>query len=333
MSTRPLVVMLGVLGGVLVAAVLIALGVGSTTHSPLRVLALLTGAGTAQELDALWQVRLPRVLCAIGCGAALAVAGTLLQALTRNPLADSGILGINAGAGLGMVLLVATYPARNAAPVWMLPLAASAGGLLTAALVQALAWRGGLLPPVRLLLVGVAIGATAYAAMLVVALGIDGSLLRFVVAWQAGTLSGRDLNAAALVVPLAVGGVLAALVLARRLDVLALGDEAATGLGVPVGTTQALVVALASVLAAGAVAVAGNLGFVGLMAPHLGRVLVGPSAHRLVPTSALIGAALVVLADVVARTVAAPIELPTGIVVALIGAPFLLVILARWSRP
>lgn len=332
MSTRlPLILI--VLAALLVLAVLLALGVGSTTHSPLRVLALFTGQGTAQEIDALWQVRLPRVLCAIGCGVALAVAGTLLQALTRNPLADSGILGINAGAGLGMILLVASYPSRNAAPMWLLPLAAAAGGLITAALVQALAWRGGLLPPIRLLLVGVAVGATASAAMLVVALGIDGSLLRFVVAWQAGTLSGRDLGNAALILPLAGAGVIAALGFARRLDVLALGDETATGLGMPVGATQAMIVAIAAILAAGAVAVAGNLGFVGLIAPHLGRVLVGPQTHRLVPTAALIGAGLVVLADVAARTVAAPIELPTGIVVALIGAPFLLVILARWSRP
>lgn len=325
-----------VLIGLVVAlalAVLLALGIGSTTHSPWRVLALVAGQGTTQELDALWQVRLPRVLCAIGCGAALAIAGLLLQALTRNPLADSGILGINGGAGLGMILLVVTYPSRTAAPVWLLPLAAAGGGLATALLVQALAWRGGLLPPVRLLLVGVAISATAGAMMLVVALALDHSLLRFVVAWQAGTLAGRDLTNAALVLPLAGAGIIAALLLARRLDVLALGDEAATGLGVPVGATQALVVTVAALLAAGAVAVAGNLGFVGLMAPHLGRVLVGPQTARLVPVTALTGAGLVVLADAGARTVAAPIEIPTGIVVALIGAPFLLVVLARWSRP
>lgn len=317
----------------LTVASVLALGVGSTGHGPRRILALIGGGGTPEELDALHLVRLPRLLVAIGCGAALAVAGSLLQAITRNPLADSGILGINAGAGLAMILLLASYPDRKAAPPALLPLAAGAGALATAMLVQALSWRRGASSPIRLLLVGVAIGASASALMLMVSLSLNPSLLRFVIAWQAGTLSGRDLGAAAIVLPVAIAGLGLAWLMARRLDVLALGDEAAIGLGVPVSAVQGQAVLLAAGLAATAVAFAGNLGFVGLVAPHLARLLAGPRLRLALPAAALAGAVLTVLADALARTVVAPVELPTGVVVALVGVPALLVLLIRWSRP
>ena len=317
----------------LAIAVLLALGVGSTTHGPSQVLALLTGGGNAQELDALWQVRLPRVLVGIGAGAALAVAGMLLQTVLRNPLADSGLLGINAGGGLAMVALLATYPARSAAPPWLLPVAAAGGALATATLVLALAWRAGGVAPLRLLLVGLAVAASAGAAMLALSLAVDPALLRFVVAWQAGTLSGRDLDAALLVLPAAGGGGLLTWLLAPRFDLLALDDETAISLGLRPDRLRMLAVVIAALLAAAVVSVAGALGFIGLLAPGIARALVGHGLRRQIPAALLAGATIVVAADAAARTIVAPIELPTGILVAVVGGPVLLITLIRRSRP
>jgi iron complex transport system permease protein len=326
------------LGGVVVIAsglflaILLALGCGSTTHDPLRVVALLLGQGTGQELDALYGVRLPRVLVGIGAGASLALAGLLLQAATRNPLADSGLLGIQAGSGLALAALLASYPSRGMAPPWLLPLAATGGGLAVAALVLALAWRPGGVPPLRLVLVGIAIAACASAATLTLTLAVDPAQLRFFVAWQAGTLSGRDMSAAAQILPVALLGAVAAWLAAPRLELLALDDETAIGLGLAPDRARSATVAAAAVLTAAVVPVAGALGFVGLLAPALARAVVGPGLRWQVPAVAIGGAAIVVAADAVARVVAAPIELPTGLLVALVGGPMLLIAMCRWSR-
>lgn len=322
-----------ILATALAGAVVAGLCLGSSGRSPARILALLVGDGTPFEIDALLHVRLPRVLVGAGAGAALAVAGALLQCVTRNPLADSGLLGINAGGGLAMVALLTAYPERGAVPPGLVPVAAAGGGLAAAAAVLALSWRRGGIAPIRLLLVGIAVSATAGAGMLALSLGLDTDLLRFVVAWQAGTLSGRDAAAAWLALPVAGAGLAAAWVLAPRLDLLRLGDDAAAGLGGRVDAMRSLAVAIAAVLAAAAVTVAGSLGFVGLIAPAIARTLLGGGLRRLAPAAALAGAAVVVAADAAARTVATPIELPTGILVALLGGPLLLVTLVTWSRP
>lgn len=320
------------LTGILIAVVLLALSIGSTNHDPTRIFALLAGDGSATEVDAILGVRLPRVLVGLGAGIALAVAGTLLQCVTRNPLADSGLLGINAGGGLAVVAVLATYPERSAAPAWLLPVAAACGGLCAAMLVISLSWRAGVLAPFRLLLVGLAIAATAGAIMLSISLGLDGNLLRYVIAWQAGTFSGRDFSAVAIVLPSAVIGGIVAWILAPWLDLLALGDDAATGLGLRTEFTRTMAVILAALLASSSVTVSGSLSFIGLLAPALARAVVGSGMRSQVPAAALIGAAIVILADALARTVAAPIELPTGILIGLVGGPALLITLIRWSR-
>lgn len=317
----------------LLVVFLLALGIGVTTKSPWDVVALLCGGGNDLARDALWQVRLPRVLVAGCCGVALAIAGAILQTLTRNPLADSGVLGINAGAGVAMVALLATFPSYRIAPAWLLPVAATCGGVFSAVLVQALSWQAGRLPGIRLLLIGIAVGATAGAIMLVIAVQVDASLLRFVVAWQAGTMSGRTMGDVALIAPVAVIGFVASLAMHRHLDVLQLGDDVAVGVGARVGHLQGLLVMLAAVLAATTVTVAGNLGFVGLIAPHIARLLVGSAARHVIPVTAIVGAIIVITADTAARILVQPVQLPTGVLVAVLGAPVLLITLARWSRP
>lgn len=329
---------------VLVAAVGVIAAVCLTGHMarPADVFEVLGGGGAPMQRYMILELRLPRALLGALVGAALAISGLLLQGVTRNPLAAPGLLGITGGAGLAVLLLMITYPSHKAAPLWLLPVVAFAGGLLSAVAILTLAGagsggrRGGRAGlganPARLLLIGIGIGAATGAIGQVLALGVRQDLFRAVVAWQAGSLSGRGWESIAVLAPgLALGAGLA-LMLADRLDVLALGDEAATGLGVDCAATRNRSVVVAALLAGLAVAMAGALGFVGLFAPHIARGLVGGSHRLRVPASAAIGAATTCLADVVAHRLIPHVVLPTGSVVAVIGVPWLLFALARMYR-
>lgn len=271
-----------------------------------------------------WNLRLPRVLLAVLVGVNLGLAGALLQSLTRNPLAEPHLLGISAGAGLAAVLALKLAPGI---PFTRLPVLAFGGALLGAALVYGLAWRGGV-SPLRLVLAGVAVGAllTAFTTGLLLTSQIT---LQTTMSWLAGGLSARTWPHLRSLLPYSVVGAVLALGLARSLDVLALGDEPAAGLGLRVERMRALFVGVAALLTGSAVAVAGLIGFVGLIVPHVARLLVGPRHAYLLPVSALLGGALLVAADAVARTIAAPRELPIGIVTAVAGAPFFLYLLRR----
>ena len=300
--------------------------------SPLGVAEVLLGGGTDIERYVIVELRLPRALLAALVGAVLAQSGLLLQGVTRNPLADPGLLGITGGAGLAVLVLMATYPTTKAAPLWLLPAVAFAGGLVAAALILALAGtaRGGIgAQPVRLLLVGIGVGAASGAIAQVFALGVRNELFRAVVAWQAGTLTGRGWESVAVLAPTAGVGLALALVLAPRLDVLALGDALATGLGVGCARVRLAATALAALLAGAAVAMAGGLGFIGLFAPHIARTVVGARHAALVPASAAIGAAITCAADVVAHRLIPHTVLPTGAVLAVIGVPWLIVSLKK----
>ncbi len=304
--------------------------------SPAEVVDVLVGGGRPMQRYAILELRLPRALIGALVGGALAISGLLLQGVTRNPLAAPGLLGITGGAGLAVLLLMITYPTSKAAPLWLLPLVAFGGGLVSAVAILTLAARGargGLgAHPARLLLIGLGIGAATGAISQVLALGVRQELFRAVVAWQAGSLSGRGWESVAVLGPgLLFGGGLA-LLLADRLDVLALGDEAATGLGVDCAVTRNRAVVLAALLAGLAVSMAGALGFVGLFAPHIARGLVGASHRLRVPAAAAIGAATTCLADVAAHRLIPHVVLPTGSVVAVIGVPWLLFALARMYR-
>ncbi|NOG48468.1 MAG: iron ABC transporter permease [Chloroflexi bacterium] len=270
--------------------------------------------------------RMPRILVAFLVGAALATAGTIMQGITRNPLAEPGILGVTAGAGLAAVTLIVTL---KDVPLSVLPWAAFAGGAITALAVYALSWKRGSTAPVRLILIGV-----AFASVL-------GSLTTFILVfgeindvqqayvWLTGSVYGRSWDhvrtlAAWLVVllPLALFG-------ARSLNALNLGEEVARGMGLKVETQRAVLLLISVALTAGAVAVSGTIGFVGLIAPHITRRSVGPAHEGLLVVSALFGGALLVFADLIGRWIIAPSELPIGIVTALIGAPYFLYLLVR----
>ncbi len=291
----------------------------------------LTGTQSGMIDTLVLQVRLPRVVLAALVGAALAGAGTIFQALFRNPLADPYILGISSGAGLGAVIALTLTAQATALRYGVVPLAAFAGALLTMALVTRLAsWRGRL-DTASLLLAGVAVSYTL-AALTSFVMVFAREQMATVVFWMMGGLSGASWPYVVMIAPMFAAGAVATLMFTRELNLMLLGDERAGHLGVNVARFKLVSLAVASLLTAAAVAVAGLIGFVGLMVPHMVRLTLGPDHRTLLPASLLGGAIVLVLADLIARTVLAPVEIPVGIVTALIGGPFFLWLLVKGER-
>jgi iron complex transport system permease protein len=335
----------------LVVALVAAVAVGSTAVPPATVAAVVArhlglpvAVTWAPAEDAIvWQLRLPRALAAALVGAALATSGALFQGLFRNPMADPFVLGISSGAAFGATLALALPVlalAPSAAPValWAglngnatVPLCAFAGALLTATVVAGVARRGTRLPVTDLLLAGFATAAVLGAATTLLLVMSDRLLLRLrtVFAWMAGGIAAGGWAQLALAAPLILAGVLAALSLARWLDAFQLGEEGAATVGVPVETAKLAVVAVAALLTAAAVTLSGLIGFVGLLVPHAIRLVAGPENVRLLPAAALGGAVFLVFADLLARTVFAPVEVPVGVLTALVGGPAFLLLLKR----
>ncbi|MFC0333107.1 FecCD family ABC transporter permease [Paenibacillus sepulcri] len=314
----------------IIATFIISMNTGYTRLTPIQVLKTLFGAGDAKQSLILFDFRLPRIVISILVGVGLAVSGCILQGLSRNALADPGILGINAGAGLMVMLFISFFPSTTAAPIFLLPFLALFGAGLTAALIYTLSFkRHEGISPIRLLLVGIAVAAGISAVTIVLTLRLDPENYQFVANWMAGSIWGSNWKFVLALLPWIVVLLPYVIMKARVLNVLNLGDQMATGLGTPVEKERVLLLAAAVGLAGSCVAVSGGIGFVGLVAPHLARRLVGPKHQLLLPTSALAGALLLVVADTVARVVVQPSEIPTGIVVAVLGAPYFLYLLAR----
>jgi iron complex transport system permease protein len=272
-----------------------------------------------------WQLRVPRVAIAATVGAALALAGALLQALLRNPIVDPYLTGISSGAGAS-IAIAATV---GAAPAVIPPLG-FLSGLATAILVAVLARRGPRLDPERLVLAGVSLAALLSA---IVTLALErlarGTASEAIIAGLAGSLAGRSWGDLAAAAPEMVIGTIIGAAAIPALNVLRLGEGRAATLGVHVVRLQWALLVASTLLTAAAVALAGLLGFVGLIVPHLARRVVGPDLRMLVPAGILIGAALVVLADALARTIAAPAEIPLGVLLAFVGVPTFLVLYLR----
>ncbi|MEM6593083.1 MAG: iron ABC transporter permease, partial [Cyanobacteria bacterium P01_C01_bin.73] len=269
--------------------------------------------------------RLPRALVALLVGMGLATAGTILQGLTRNPLAAPGIIGINSGASLVAVAFIVLLPN---APISWLPVAAFLGGLGAAIAIYLFAWNQGS-SPVRLILVGVGLTSlTGAFTSLMITFGNIYDVSQAMV-WLTGSVYGRSWEHLWPLLPWLIIFLPLTLVLARDLDTLNLGDTLAQGLGSRIEWTRSVLLLCTVALAGASVATAGTIGFVGLMAPHLARQLVGPSHAGLLPVAALAGAGIVELADLVGRLLFAPIELPCGVITAIIGAPYFLWLLYR----
>jgi iron complex transport system permease protein len=270
-------------------------------------------------------LRLPRMLVAALVGLALGISGTILQGLTRNPLAAPGILGINAGAGLMAVALIVVLPGL---PSGMISVAAFGGAVMVAILIYLLAWRGGD-SPMRLILVGIGLGAVIGAlTTLMITFGEINSVQRALI-WLTGSVYGRSWQELWALLPWIVIFAPLAMLLARDLNALNLGEDVARGLGIPLIARRGLLLLASVALAGASVAAAGVIGFVGLIAPHIARRLVGPDHIGLLPVAGLIGALVVVSADLIGRTLLAPIELPCGLITAAVGAPFFIYLLWR----
>lgn len=315
---------------VTLVAMVLSVGYGEYPISPIDVVKTLLGIPTANSDYAfiINTLRLPRTIVAFLVGVGLAIAGTITQGITRNPLAAPGIIGVNAGATLAAVSLIILLPN---APVSLLPFAAFGGALAIAILIYLLAWHGGS-SPVRLILVGIGFSLIASALTdIMITFGEINTVSQALV-WLAGSVYGRSWSQVMALLPWIVIFGLTALLLTRELNTLNLGDEVARGLGSRVEWQRGLLLLTGVALAGASVATAGAVGFVGLMSPHLGRQLVGASHEGLLPVSAMMGGMLVVVADLLGRVLFAPLELPCGIITAAIGAPYFVYLLINTRK-
>lgn len=311
----------------LVAALLLSVRLGAVPLGLREIADAVRGLGDPATVAIVQRLRLPRSIQAALVGGALAVSGATFQALLRNPLAEPYILGVSGGAAVGAVLAITL---GGGALVWSTPVAAFVGALLAVALVLRLAATVGRALDTRvLLLAGVVVGAFFNACILLALVFADAESFRSAIFWMMGSLAGATWRGAGLLALYLAPGIALLLALARPLNLMALGEETAAYLGTRVERTKLLAFGTASLLTAASVAVAGVIGFVGLVIPHLVRLLWGSDHRFLIPASVLLGAAFLVLADALARTVAAPIELPIGVVTAFVGVPFFLWLLRR----
>lgn len=315
----------GLAAGALVFAIVMGVAIGPVYVGPGTVIKALFGSAQGTSQIIVEDIRLPRVLVGAMVGASLAMSGAILQGVTRNPLADPHVFGISAGAGVAAVAGIIYFPH---VVFWEVQIVAFAGGLAAGLLAYAMAWRGGV-SPVRLALAGVAVTSMLTSIMLAL-------LVRKAFAAQiglrwitGGLLSGRNWHDFDLLWPYFLAGTLGALVLSRQINVIALGDEVATSLGQRVEQVRFAATAVAALLASSAVSIAGLIGFVGLIIPHVVRLLVGNDYRLVIPTSALFGACLLIFADTAARTVFDPSELPVGVLTAVMGGPVFIYLIRR----
>ncbi|MCX4644733.1 MULTISPECIES: iron ABC transporter permease [unclassified Streptomyces] len=314
----------------LVLAVLLSLAVGARAIAPSAVLDALVHGGHSDDAEVIRGLRLPRTLVGLMVGAALALAGTVLQGITRNPIADPGILGISQGASVGVVLAIAFAGIHTLTGyVWF----AFAGAALASVAVHAIASSGrGGATPVKLALGGAAINALLVSVTTAV-LTTKASAMDEFRFWQVGSLSGRDTHIVGQVWPFLVVGVLLVLSVARGLDALALGEDVAKGLGQRVATVRIVGGLGATVLTGVGVAAAGPIAFIGLAVPHIARAVVGSDHRWVLPMAALIGPVMLLVSDTVGRVVFPPGEVPAGVMTALIGVPFLVTLVRRKAVP
>lgn len=315
-----------VLAAVLAVLCLAALTAGSADYSLEQIINVLFYGGEGPARVVVVNLRLPRLVMAMEVGACLAVAGALLQAVMRNPLADPGIIGVSAGAATAATTVLLLYPAMLSA----VPLFAFGGAALACVLIYVLAWRGGV-DPVRIILSGVAINTVlgAYTSFLQM---LNSDNLSNVLAFMNGSLSGGSWDEVYVITAYALLGLVLAFCCIKSANILQLGDDVARSLGVNVSVVRILLSAVGAFLAAATVAVAGMIGFIGLVVPHIARMLVGSDYRALLPVSTLLGAVMLLAADTLGRTMITGMEIPVGIVMAATGGPFFLYMLRKKGR-
>ncbi|WHY58340.1 iron ABC transporter permease [Peribacillus simplex] len=313
-----------------IVAVLISLNTGTLRLSPFKVIQTLLGYGDFKSSTVLFDYRMPRILITMLAGVGLGISGAILQGLSRNPLADPGILGLHAGASFGLIIFVTYFHSLDEKASILIPLFTFLGGVITAFLIVLLAYDRykGILP-IRLILIGIAISAGFSAITLFLSLRLDEETYSFASRWLVGNVWGRDWIHVIALFPWILILAPYAWFQSNTLNALSLGDDVAAGLGASVQKQRLLMLATAVGLSCASVAMAGGIGFIGLVAPHLARRLVGPMYQHFLPVSGLIGLIILVLADTIGRSIFQPNAIPAGIVVAAIGAPYFLYLLTK----
>jgi iron complex transport system permease protein len=334
MSKIRFTIILLIITGILFIALILSLGVGAVFIPPERVISVFVDSPesnlVASDATIVRDLRLARVILAALVGAGLGTAGAAFQALFRNPLADPFVIGASGGAALGATLAITLGLTWSMAGFGPIPLAAFVGSLLAVMVVYAIAsGSGGSI--IGLLLAGAAL-STVLSSIVSLLMMISDESMHQIFSWLLGGFGGRSWVHLWNSGPYLLIGFLLMWLLARPLDALAAGDETALTIGLPLKYARGAVVAIATLVTAAAVSAAGIIGFVGLVAPHIARLLFGATHHRLIPTSALIGALLTLLADDLARTLLAPVELPVGIITSLVGGIFFLYLLKTRQR-
>lgn len=308
---------------ILIFVIVLGVMIGTIQFSVSEILGMIKGQLRGELVNQIIiNVRMPRVITGMFVGMNLAVAGVLLQGILRNPMASPNIIGVNAGAGLAAVIIMTVLPGKIGA----IPIASFIGAMSAAFLIYLLSNASRRKSTIYIVLAGIAVSNLMSAATSALMM-INSDLLEITYSWLLGSLSGRSWTAVHTIWPYSMVALIVALFISPKVNLFGLGDEVATSVGLPIRFYRVLIMLTAAVLAGSAVSVAGTIGFVGLIAPHSARLLIGNDHRYLVPLSALFGAILLIASDTVARTVFQPVELSVGIITSMLGAPFFLLLL------
>ncbi|MGE6226846.1 FecCD family ABC transporter permease [Paenibacillus chitinolyticus] len=316
---------------VLIALTILAgMGLGYSSLSYDRLLPTLLGQGSFKENFVLFSIRLPRIIITLLAGMGLALSGAVLQGITRNDLADPGIIGINSGAGVAIAVFFLFVPIDPGSFVYLLPVVAFTGALITACLIYLLSYsRKTGLQPVRLVLIGVGFSLALSGVMIVIISSAERVKVDFIAKWLAGSIWGADWPFIGAILPWLILLIPFVLYKANRLNLLGMSESVAIGVGVAVEKERAALLLAAIALAASVVSVTGGISFIGLMAPHIAKSLVGPRNQMFIPLAILLGGWMLLVADTIGRNIIEPDGIAAGIMVALIGAPYFIYLLLK----
>lgn len=314
---------------ILFAIITVSMTVGDFKMSPLQFLKTLFGMGNETDTMVLYEFRMPRLLVTILCGAALSLSGALLQSITKNPLADPGIIGINAGSGFFIALLMIFMPVDSSNFVYVLPLFSLIGGLITAATVFLLSSSKRGLNPMQMILIGVGLSTALGGAMIMMTSTFNKEDVEFISKWLGGNIWGDTWPFVWMIITVLIIIIPILLLKLDILNILNTHEHISTGLGIRINRERLVILIISVMLCASAVSICGSIAFVGLIAPHIARQLVGPRHQVFIPITILLGAILLSFADTLGRLLIEPAGMPAGIIVSIIGAPYFLYLMRR----
>lgn len=314
---------------ILFAIITVSMTVGDFKMSPLQFLKTLFSMGNETDTMVLYEFRMPRLLVTILCGAALSLSGALLQSITKNPLADPGIIGINAGSGFFIALLMIFMPVDSSNFVYVLPLFSLIGGLITAATVFLLSSSKRGLNPMQMILIGVGLSTALSGAMIMMTSTFNKEDVEFISKWLGGNIWGDTWPFVWMIITVLIITIPILLLKLDILNILNTHEHISTGLGIRINRERIVILIISVMLCASAVSICGSIAFVGLIAPHIARQLVGPRHQVFIPITILLGAILLSFADTLGRLLIEPAGMPAGIIVSIIGAPYFLYLMRR----